>query len=258
MRRKIFVCLGLGIFFCLSALAVAAQAQEQEAQLYFVREIMVKPSKVMDYFEGTTALMAQIKEHKFPYPINVFRCDDFSVVFSAPLENIADMQNLGDSWDELMAMIGPEQGKKIQDLMDGTSEFREDGLIVLRPDLSYTPESPRLKPEEVNFYRWSFAYLLPGKAPEFEETAKKYVPLMKSKNIPDGYVVYQVIMGKELPLYVLVQGGKNPADYFSMDYSETLGEEAQVLQSKLWSLMRKMEYKNAWIARDLSYDGPEK
>ena len=81
---------------------------------------------------------------------------------------------------------------------------------------------------------------------------------MKSKNIPDGYQVYQVIMGKELPLYVLVQGGKSPADYFSIDHSMTLGEEAQILQSKLWSLMRKLEYKNAWIARDLSYVGPEK
>ena len=68
-------------------------------------------------------------------------------------------------------------------------------------------------------------------------------------------MVYQVIMGKELPLYVLVQGEKNPADYFSIDHSKTLGEEAQVLQSRLWSLMRKVEYKNAWIARNLSYAG---
>jgi hypothetical protein len=250
--------LGLGVFLCLSVLVAATQDQEQEARLFFIREITVKPSKIMEYYEGTKELMNQIKEHNFPYPINVFRCDDFSFLFSAPLENMADMQTLGDSWDELMAMIGPEQGKKIQDLLDGTSEFHEDGLDVFRPDLSYTPESPRLKPEEVNYYRLSFAYVLPGKEMEFEETVKKYLPIMKSKNIPDGYQVYQVIMGKPLPLYILVQAGKNPADYFSIDHSETLGEEGQALQSKLWSLLRKLEYKNAWIARDLSYAGPGK
>lgn len=258
MRRKILVCLGLGIFVFLSALTIVVQAQEQEAQLFFVREITVKPSRVMDYYEGTKELMAQIKEHKFPYPINVFRCDDFSFLFSAPLENIADLQILGDTMDELMAKIAPEQSQKIQGYLDGASEFREDGLLATRPDLSNIPENPRLKPEEINFYRWTFAYILPGKEKEFEETAKKYLPLMKSKNIPDGYGVYQVIMGKELPLYILAQGGKSPADYFSIDHSETLGEEAQVLQSKLWSVMRKVEYKNAWIDRDLSYDGPEK
>lgn len=129
---------------------------------------------------------------------------------------------------------------------------------MLRPDLSYMPENPRLKPEEVNFYNWTFTYLLPGKEKELEEMSKKYKTLYQTKNIPDGFFVYEVIMGKEQPLYILVQSAKDPADYFSMDYSEALGEEATALQSKLWSLIRKIEYKQAWIARGLSYGGPEK
>ena len=188
MRRKFFVYLGLGLLICLSALIILAQAQEQEAQLFFVREITVKPSKIFDYMAGTKELMAQIKEHKFPYPINVFRCDDFTVLFSAPLENVADLEVLRNTLDELMAMIAPEASQKIQKLLEGTMEYRQDGLLVTRPDLSYMPESPRLKPEEINFYRWTFTYILPGKEKEFEETAKKYLPLMRSKNIPDGFL----------------------------------------------------------------------
>ena len=175
MRRKIFICLGLGFFICFSALTIVTQAQEQKTQLLFVRMITVKPSRIMDYNEGTKELMAQIKEHKFPYPINVFRCDDFSFLFSAPLKNTADLQVLGDTMNELMAMIAPEAGQKIQGYLDGASEFREDGLLATRPDLSYIPESPRLRPEEINFYHWTFAYILPGKEKEFEETAMKYL-----------------------------------------------------------------------------------
>jgi len=258
MRRKFFVFLGLSIFLCLSALTIAAQAQEQEAKLFFVREVTVKPSKVMDYFEGTKELMAQIKEHNFPYPINVFRCNDFTFQFIVPLENTADIQVLGDTMNELMAKIAPEQGQKIQKLLDGTSECREDGLIALRPDLSYKPENPRLKPEEINFQSWTFTYLLPGKEQALEEMSKKYKAIYQAKNIPDGFLVYEVIMGKEQPLYILVQNAKNPGDYFSTDYSEALGEEAAALQGKLWSVIRKVEYRQAWIARNLSYDGPEK
>ena len=258
MRRKFFICLGLGIFLCLSALTIAAQAQEQEAQLYFVREVRAKKSKAMDYFEGTKELMAQMKEHKFPYPISVYRCNDFTFVFSVPLENLADLENLGNTMDEFMANIAPEQGQKIQKLLDGTNEYREDGLIVLRPDLSYIPENPRLKSEEINFFNWTFNYLLPGKEKELEEMAKKYKTLYQTKNIPDGFFLYQVIMGKEQPLYILVQSAKNPGDYFSTDHSEALGEEAAALQGKLWSLIRKIEYKQAWIARSLSYIVQEK
>ena len=258
MRRKIFVFLGLGIFLCLSALTIVAQAQEQETQLYFVRQIKVKPSKVMDYFEGTKELMAQIKEQNFPYPINVFRCNDFSVLFSVPLENTADLQVLGDTMNELMAKIAPEQGQKIQKLLDGTSDFREDGLIALRPDLSYMPENPRLKPEEINFQNWTLSYILQGKEKELEEITKKYKALYQAKNIPDGFLLYEVIMAKEQPLYILVQNAKNPGDYFSTDHSEALGKEGAALQSKLWSVMRKVEYIQAWIDRDLSYVIQEK
>lgn len=258
MRRKAFVCLGLGIFLCLSALTIAAQTQEQEAQLFFVRLVKVNPSRIMDYNDGTKELMAKIKEHKYPYPINVFRCNDFTVLFSVPLENTADLQVLGDTMNELMAKIAPESGQKIQKLLDGTTECREDGLIVLRPDLSYMPENPRLKPEEINYYNWTFTYILPGKEQALEEMAKKYRALYQAKDIPDGFLLYEVIMGKEQPLYILVQTAKSPGDFFSINYSEALGEEGAALQSKLWSVIRKLEYKQAWIDRDLSYTGQEK
>jgi hypothetical protein len=212
----------------------------------------------MDYFEGTGLLMAQIKEQNFPFPINVFRCNDFTVLFSVPLENTADLQVLGDTMNEMMATIAPEKGQEIQKLLDGTTEYREDGLIALRPNLSYMPENARLKPEETNFFNWSFTYILPGKEQALEEMAKKYKTLYQTKNIPDGFLLYEVIMGKEQPMYILVQSAKSPADYFSTDHSEALGKEGAALQSKLWSVIRKVEYKQAWIARDLSHIVKEK
>ena len=258
MQRKFFVCAGVGVLTCLTALTIAVQAQKQEAQLSFVRQVRVKPSKIMDYMEWAKEFMAQVQEHKFPYPIKVYRCNDFNFWFSVPLENIADLQVLGNTMNELMAKIAPDKGEKIQKLWSDTTEYRKDGLIVLRPDLSYIPENPRLKQEEASFFSWTLTYILPGKEQAFEEMAKKYKTLYQTKNIPDGFMLSQVIMGDELPLYVLVQSARSPADYFSIDHSQTLGEEGMAMQSKLWSLIRKIEYKQAWIARDLSYTVQEK
>ena len=258
MQRKILICVGLGFLLCLSALTLGLQAQEQEAQLYFVRSVKVKPAKVNDYYEGAKELMAQLKEHRYPYSINVFNCNDFSVVFTVPLKDLADLKTLDDSMNELMAKIEPETGQKIQKLMSGAVEYQEDGLIMLRPDLSYIPENPRLKLEEVNFQNWTFTYILPGKELALEEMSKKYKALYQAKNIPDGFMLYQVIMGKQQPMYILSQSAKNPGDYFSTDHSEALGEEAAAMQGKLWSVIRKVEYVQAWIARDLTYIAQEK
>jgi hypothetical protein len=258
MRRKIFAWMGVCVFLCLAVLAIEAQAQEQEPQLYFVRMVKVKPSKVDNYFAGAKELMAQLKEHSYPYSINVFRCNDFSVMYSVPLKDLADLQTLGDSMNALMAKLTPETGQKIQQLMGGAVEYQEDGLIVFRPDLSYMPENPRLKPEEINFQNWTFTYILPGKEKDLEEMSKKYKALYQAKNIPDGFMLYQVIMGKQQPMYILSQSAKNPGDYFSIDHSEALGEEAAAMQGKLWSFIRKVEYMQAWIARDLTYMAQEK
>jgi hypothetical protein len=208
--------------------------------------------------EWANEFMAQVQEHKFPYPINVYRCNDFSFWFLVPLDNIAELEVLGNTMNELMAKIVPEKGEKIQKLWSDTTEYRKDGLIALRPDLSYIPENPRLKPEEANFFNWTLTYILPNKEQEFEEIAKKYKTLYQTKKIPDGFMLSQVIMGDELPLYVLVQSANSPADYFSIDHSETLGKEGMSMQNKLWSLIRKIDYKQAWIARDLSYVIQEK
>ena len=112
MRRKISVCLGLALFICLTVLTIAAQ--EQEAQLYFVRLVKVKPSKVADYYEGIKELVAQLKEHTYPFPINVFRSNDFCGVYTVPLKDISALQELGNSLNETMAKIEPETGQKIQ------------------------------------------------------------------------------------------------------------------------------------------------
>jgi len=258
MRGKISIFLLAGLVVSLCALTTLVQAEEQKAQLYFVREAAVKPSRIMEYAAIVKELVALETKHEFPYPIYAYGTDDFIFYHSIPLENSADLDNLGKAMDELMSKIGAEQGQKIQKLAEGTTEYRKDGLVLLRPDLSYTPENPRLKPEEANFYFWTFFYIRPDKEKEAEEIAKKFVALNKSKNIPDGYDFYVAIMGSEAPLFIIIQKAKNAADFYSQDNNKLLGEEGKALWEKAWSLVRKYETKQGWFRPDISYIPKEK
>ena len=257
MRSKISVFLVVSLVVSICALTILAQEKEQQAKAFYVREVAVRPSGLMNFIAGVKELVAQETEHKFPFPIYAYGTEDFMFYFLAPLGE-GTIEDFWKAWGEFQVKIGQEQGQKIQKLMEGTTEYHNDGFVVLRPDLSYTPENPRLKPEEANFRNWIFYYIEPGKEKETEEVAKKLVALYKSKNIPDGWDTYEVIMGKEAPLYVIVDRAKNAADYYSTDYSKLLGEEAKALSVKSLPLLRKLETKQGWFRPDLSYIPKEK
>lgn len=252
MRGKISIFLMVVLVASLCSLAALAQAEEQKAQPFYVRVVAVKPSEVKNYMAGVKEMVALETEHKFPYPIYTSHTDDFHFYHAIPLKD-GSIDNFWKTWGEFMAKIGPEQGQKIQKLLEGTQEYSEDIVILSRPDLSYTPENPRLKPEEGNFRRWTFLYLHSWKQKEVEAIAKEFVALYKSKNIPDGYSLYEAIMGIEAPGYLIIQSAKDAADFYSQDINKLLGEEGKALWKKAWPLIKKVEYEQGWFLPGLSY-----
>lgn len=254
MRGKISIFLMAVLVASLCSLAALAQAEEQKAQPFYVRVVAVKPAEVKNYMSGIKEMVALETEHKFPYPIYASYTDDFHFYHAIPLKD-GSIDNFWKAWGEFTAKIGPEQGQKIQKLLEGTQEYYKDIVVLSRPDLSYTPENPRLKPEEGNFLRWTFLYLHPGKQKEVEAFAKEYVALCKSKNIPDGYSLSEAIIGVEAPQYLIMEGAKNAADLYSQDkdLDKLLGEEGKALWKKAWPLIRKVEFKHGWVLPELSY-----
>ena len=252
MRGKISIFLMVVLVASLCSLAALAQAEEQKAQLFYVRVVAVKPSEVRNYMAGLKEMVALETEHKFPYPIYASITDDLFFYHAIPLKD-GSIDNFWKAWGEFTAKMGPEQGQKIQKLLDGTQEYYQDIVVLSRPDLSYTPENPRLKPEEGNFRRWTFIYSHPGKQKELEAITKEFAALSKSKNNPDGYSFSEAIMGIEAPRYLIIQSAKDAADFYSQDINKLLGEEGKALWEKAWPLIRKIEYKQGWFLPGLSY-----
>ena len=255
MRGKVIILLTVSIAVSLWALTALPQAEEQKEQLFLIQDVVVKPSMVSEYEAVVKEWTAQFKKHKFPYPCAAYSTNDFHYYFLNPIKNYADVDNWEKAWDELGKKMGKEQSQALMKLFDDTWEYTKFATYYQVPELSYTPEKPRLKPEETKFTILHFCYIQAGKENEFEKILKEAVALYKSKNIPDGYNIFAGDTGAELPVYVIAEGGKSPSDYYSQaekNYA-LLGEEEKALSKKMLAILRKYESKSGWARPDLSY-----
>jgi hypothetical protein len=260
MKSKISIVLVVSFVVILCSSTLLAQEKEQKEQLFNVDDYVVNPSMVDEFEAGLKEWVAICAKHKFPYFWNAYSTADFHFYFVWPVENYADIDNMYKAFDELEKKVGEEQMQTLLKRFEGTYEYFNSSMYYLIPERSYTPESPRLKPEEINYLRWGFYYLKPGKGGAFAENDKEWIALHKQKNIPDGYNIYVGDIGTDVPVVVLVTWGKNAADYFTQGAKneKTLGEEAQALYKKEQALLRKYESKTGRPRPELSYIPEEK
>jgi hypothetical protein len=260
MKSKISIVLIVGFVVSLCALTTLAQEKEQKAQAYNLLDVAVKPSMIAEYEAAVKEAVSLNSQYKATYSWYGFSADDFHYYFSVPVENLADVDNMFKEDSELEKKMGEEKSEEIGKLFAGTYEYVRSYMLYHSPDLSYTPESPRLQPEEANYRQWIWYYILPDKEKEFQEILKKFVTLAQSKNVTDGYNIYSGGIGMDIPAYLVAFSAKSAAD-FETHYEkawELLGEEGKVLMQKLIALTRERELKTGWLRPELSYLPKEK
>ncbi|HEX7186210.1 MAG TPA: hypothetical protein VF756_30575 [Thermoanaerobaculia bacterium] len=122
------------------------------------------------------------------------------------------------------------------------------------PSLSYTPANPRLKPEEMSYFHYDLYYVQPGREAEADAVAREFVELFRKKGIPDGYRLFKVLMGAEMPMLAVMVGAKDAADYQVQDAKtrQILGQEGMTLFQRAFTLSRRFESHNGWWRADLS------
>jgi len=260
MRGKVSVILMVGFVVILCALTTLAQTEEQKDQLLFVNEFTVKPSMVKKFEACLKEFVALGTQHKHPYSHMAYSINDFHYILVFPLENYADITSWDKATDELGEKAGKEQWQALGKRMENSYEYYHSSMVYLIPELSYTPENPRLKPEEGNFIFWDIYYLYPGKEKEFKEIIKKWISLCKSKNITERFNILQGDIGTDNPVYAFSGRAKDAADFYTHNNKmwEMVGKEGEMLYEKMLPLIRKNEVKQGWLRPDLSYIPKEK
>ena len=260
MRSKVSIILMLSLVVSLCSLISLAQYKEQKAQLYMVFELVTKPSMAKDYETEVKGEFALYAECKSPYPWYGFSTDDFHYYFICPIDNFASLYEIDKAYAEMEKKVELERWQDVFKRVNEKSEYYNMYFIRYRQDLSYTPENPRLKPEDAKFISIDFYYIKPGKETEFEKVCKDYSALDRRKEITNSYYFAVMDNGPDMPLYIGFATGKNASDLFIHweKQQEIEGEEGKVLWEKTWAVCRRFETKTGWFRPDLSYIPKEK
>jgi hypothetical protein len=82
----------------------------------------------------------------------------------------------------------------------------------------------------------------------------EYVKLFKAKGVKIGYNVYKVVMGAEMPAYIVSVGAADAADYQAENAKlpGLVGAELQSLSARTAALTRRFETREALARPDLS------
>ena len=259
MRGK-FLVLFLAQVICLCVSSTQAQVEEQKAQLWFVEEVVVKPSMVEKYEAHTKEALGLCEKYEIPFPFYVFTTDDFHYYFLWPIENYESLDSLFKAIGEWVAKIGDENWQALVKSGEGTYEYMKWSIVRHKPELSYNPEKRMATLEEPSFVYLNFYYILSGKEVEFERALKEGVAFYKQIDFPFGFDVYVGDMGTEMPMYVYISQAKDATEFYAKhdDAFRLHTEEATKLRLKILVAIRKIDVKTGMYRSDLSYIPKEK
>jgi hypothetical protein len=253
MRSRALIGVGLCLGSVLS-LGILCSAQAPAIQLYAITEIVVQPAKSADFEAVMKEWVVFYAKNNYPWPYVVYRTEDYRYYLLGPMKNMADFDAMVKADMELAKTGGPEFEAMMKKTA-GSMAFYNGGAIVLRNDLSYVPETPRIKMEDAPYICWDYYYIIPERQTEAEQIAKEWQALYKSKNLPDAFQAWTLVMGPDLPLIVASRWGKSEADYNAEDEKDLkqMGEAYTALAKKTMALCRKYERRTGYRLDSLSY-----
>jgi hypothetical protein len=262
MRKQL--ALSLAVALCATSASVQAGEEQgaEKPQMFSIYKEIVKPGMTEQYEAAVKHMISEFQAYQVdPEKVHWMTVSgpELGYVYVAPIENFAAIDQSHVYWMEVLETIGAEKFEEIIAPAEEAIERVEVFQVAKRVDLSYEPENPRLKSEEIEHIQYAFYYVIPGKQKDIEAIAKEFAELYKSKGIDTGWSIYESITGSDLPVIVVAQGAKSATDYYSNRdrIRELLGEEAKKLGAKVGATVRRMEYKEGRPRPDLAYPAPD-
>jgi hypothetical protein len=258
MHHKLFFVILAAL--CIAAAPASAQDDAPKGQLLSIHEDVIIPS-TMEKYEKAAKNLAELitKSGVGSVSYTAARMDNFTYIYFAPVENMAALDKLGESWGEVEKKVGKQNFDAAMKQFDGCYPSHKNYLIRLRPELSYNPEYGRGIVEGLLFRHWDFYYIHPGMESEADNIAKEWVALNKKMGGQEGYRLYSSSYGSDGPLFIVVQSAKDALDFYTRQeaWLKKAGDEGKALWAKTWKVVRKFDTMTGMIRPDLSVQPKE-
>lgn len=252
------VCLAAAVFALATLASSASAVQPAPApQLFGVHKEVVRPSRIEAY-EATNreliGLLQQAPGTLGKLGFTTFMAEDFTYYMVAPLSAYGDAAAIYTGFEETAQAVGPAKFLDVMRRSGDTIETMSDSIFAEDPALSYRPARPRLQPADVRFVHFDVYCLQPGRDFEADEVARAFRALFEKKGIADGYRIFKVVTGSEMPALVVAVDARDLVDYATSDAAnrKKLGAEGEALFARAFSLTRRFERFNTLVRPDLS------
>lgn len=254
MKRKLTPVVAAATLFLV---AVGAAAQQGAPRLFVLHQEVVRPDRQAAYEASVKEFVATVNQHHKASPqfsFNAVQGDDFVYSFVVPIASLSGLDAFAQGFGALAQAVGESKWNDLMKRNGATYEWTDESILIEDPALSYAPATPRLKPDEVRFLHFDLYYFQPGREPEADALAREFVALFKQKAIPDGYRLFKVLLGKDMPLFAVVIPAKDEADFATRDAAnlQALGQEGEALFVRALSLCRRIDHYGGWVRPDLS------
>jgi hypothetical protein len=241
-----------GVLLLLNAAFTWTMAQEKKEQLFLVGKEVVKPEMLDQYFELNRKMVDLCKEHGFPFSYNLWTTGDFEYYLWYAVEDLNAMDEVEKAWDVIVEKMEEGEFARFEECI----EYQESNFVVLRNDLTYKPENPRLSEDEELFSRWQEFYIKKGTEKDVEALILKANTIFREKGLSDAAYFGEAKTGFEQPVYFGWTFAKSINDYWEQDQKtrELLGEALQEINREFVPYLRKLVEKEVWLIRNLSYE----
>lgn len=254
----------LALFLPVAGLAlgvptVAAAQQEGPPQMMYVVQDFVKPGMMQEYEAAGKAFIKDLSAMpKAKETIRYVGLSGMEVgyIYSVPIQGWMGLDKAWKDWEAARKAMGEKKWGEHMNRSAAMVDHGSTSIIMLRPDLSYLPETTALTVTTDRPYRhYNWWYVIPGKEQALEAVAKEYVELYRSKGIKTGWRVYQGVVGPDNPMYLVVETATDPAAYHAEQQriEKMLGEAGQQLSAKALKFARRIVENDAWVRPELSF-----
>ena len=257
MRRQC-----LQVAAALAALMTASLAAAQESaqpKLFVLHQEQARPGMTKQYEETTKEYLSLLRQHHEKLPTLQFvgmAGESFRYSFLTPLENYGSLDKVQAGYGAMIPAVGQAKWDELMARSGAAVELIGQLIMLEYPSLSYVPAKPRLKPEEERYVRMDYLYVLPGREPDAMAVAQEKVELYRKKGVTDGFRLFIVQVGPEMPLLIEMTPARDAADSEERDKvnEDLLGAEGKALDQRGFALLRRFEAHGATIRPDLSVE----
>lgn len=218
---------GLAAAAYLSATAFAAEPPAPPRYFLLHQEI-VKPSAVKEYEATSREFVVLVTKNRDVMPhfnAQALMSDDFTYTFVLPMADMATIDQVNAEFGAL----AQKTGTAFSDLMkrnNATIDHVKEWVVQPMPEVSYRPEKPRLRDEEVKFRHVDVHFVMPEREADVEPLAREFKALFAKKGIADGYNLYRTALGPDMPALVVSVGARDAADFYGQRGRASSGELA--------------------------------